>query len=178
MAEKKPPTRAEQILGVLLIGGAVIWMGKCTLGDTKPTTAPCKTELDCKIQANTKRVQEACVRAASGQRHIEDRQFDLARGLRTGSMSASDARQAAAVLAATQQYTSQAQAECESARAEAERLGKQALVAYRESETAKASSEGSPVVSPKTEPNTPPKAAVKAKPKAKAKVPAKVAASD
>lgn len=156
MTDPKKPTRAESIFGLFLFGGALIFMGKCALGSHEPEQAKCATELDCKIRANTTRMKEACVKAASGQRHLEDRQFDLARGLRTGSMSASDVRGAQAELEATRQYTSQAKAECEAAQAEAGELGKQATAAYRQEESAKSPPAKTAVAAPTVKPRAKP----------------------
>lgn len=157
---KKPPTKSEQFLGVVLIVGALFWMGKCAFGGkSERAQPPCQTDLDCRIRANTERMKEACVTANSGQRHLEDRQFDLARGLRTGSMSASEVRQAQAEIEATRQYAEKAKGECEAARAEASQLGKEALAAYKKSEAAKP---------PATEP-APAAAAAPAKAKSSAK---------
>lgn len=162
MADKKPPTKGEQFVGVLLILGALFWMGKCAVGGkSEPTQAACQTDLDCKIRATTERMKDACVTAASGQRHLEDRQFDLARGLRTGSMSASDVREAQAEIEATRQYADKAKADCEAARADMSELGKQATAAYRQSEAAK-QAPAAPAAAA-----TPTPATAKTKPKAK-----------
>jgi hypothetical protein len=90
-----------------------------------------KTDLDRHLAANAKRMQEACAAAASGARHVADREFDLRQGIRTGKLSAAEVRSAQGTLEATRRYAAKSQAECDAVRAEAVTLGAEAERAYR-----------------------------------------------
>jgi hypothetical protein len=142
----KPPTRTESILGLVMIAGALVLVGRCVSGGSKATEPTCQTELDCKLAANTKRQAESCGRFESGKRHVQDREYDLARGIRTGSMSAEDVRSASETLEATRQYTQQAEADCKAANAEAAVLVDQASAVYHASQAAPATPSSPPAV--------------------------------
>jgi hypothetical protein len=153
--DKKPPTRFESALGIVLFVSALAFMGKRCASSPEPVVAaPCQTDLDCRIRANTERLRKSCVAAASAQRHLEDQQFDVAQGLRTGKLSASEVRSEAGTLGARQRIASEAKAECEAARAEASALGDEATRVVRERERLAA----------KAAPTPTPKPAIAAKP--------------
>lgn len=151
----------ETALGGAVIIGALVLVGKCLSGDpatSEPAArAPCETDLDCRIRANTDRMAKSCATAAQGERHAADREFDLARGLRTGAMSAGEVRQAAAELDATRRYGSEARADCEAARAEAQRLGDEAVafVKARDKAAAKAAAANAPKAEATAKPKKP-----------------------
>lgn len=134
---------AANALGVVCFAGAVIY------GSANPRSpaADGQTELDRKLAANTKRISEACGKYYRGKDHAADREYDLARGIRTGAMSASEVRQAAGTLAATREYMEDGRQECEAAKAEGAELGAQAQAVYHASEEYRelaASTESSP----------------------------------
>jgi hypothetical protein len=133
----KPPTRVETAFGLLAIVGGLVFVGRCVTGGPEPTAAPkCETELDCRLAANTARMSKGCAAAANAKRHADDQEFDLARGLQSGTLSASKVRSETGTLAVRRQIAADSQAECDAAREEAYALGDEAVRVVRAREKA------------------------------------------
>jgi hypothetical protein len=156
----------------VIIGGLVL-VGKCVAGggdgDAQPAAKPkCETDLDCRIVANTEAISASCPDAERGKRHVAEREYDLARGIRTGSMSAAEVRDAAARLEATRQYTADYVAKCEAALQEGYKLGDEAVrvVKAREKAEAAAARKAAQAQAAASRPTPSPTAKRKAAPKA------------
>lgn len=148
----KAPTRLESVLGLFLFAGILGLVGKCVAGgpDASASAPKCQTELDCKLAANTERLRKSRGAAASARRHLEGQQYDVAQGIRTGKLSASDLRSEGGTLVARQRIVSDAEAECEAARAEAQLLGDEAARVVRAQEKAAAPPAPKPTVPAKS----------------------------
>lgn len=92
----KDPTKTEQVFGAALIVGALALGGRWLVTRAAAPDA----------------AEDPCAQAAAGARRIADREFDLAQGVRTGSLSASEVRAAVAALEQRRAYTAEAQAKC------------------------------------------------------------------
>jgi hypothetical protein len=92
----RPPTRTETVLGAVLIVGALALGARWVV---RRAAAP-------------EQAPNPCADAAAGRQRIADREFDLAQGIRTGSMSAAEVREATAALEQRRAYTARDEAEC------------------------------------------------------------------
>jgi hypothetical protein len=95
-------TRTETVLGLCLFAGALVLVGRCVVGREAPAA---ETWI------------ETCAASERAQSHVTDQEFDLERGIRTGSMSASDVRQQKSTLEARRRIAAEKRAACEAAQA-------------------------------------------------------------
>ncbi len=97
-------TRTETVLGLCMFAGAIVFVGKRVVDGTPAPAEPAW--------------MATCDAATRAQSHVTDQEFDLERGIRTGSMSANDVRAQTSTLEARRRIVAEKRAACEAARTE------------------------------------------------------------